>query len=236
MSLRPRFPGFLGFALYVGCLFSKTYGDDYNVQISSLDSRNSSSINNLVTRNLWYANSFSINTGANNNGVVNSLYIALAPTDFAQSTSLRVSVYDNMSDSRGDMPNNSIGEFVYNSSLTYPGTVRNAGYELTGGLKLADAKYWFVVSTDKDVSASWLKMNQRFNMESAYASIMPEIVARDNATGLWNSVSSGDQMMRFAINTPVPEPSTMILGSIVAVCLGLTAYCKSRFKKVRNVV
>ena len=151
---------------------------------------------------------------------------------------LVVEVYSNDSSQKRNVPKESLATFKYNGS-SYPnsGNVKNAGYILTDGefLSLSDARYWVVVSTDKYVDVKWLKKRQEVPDVTKYASILSEVMKKDVGKDTWNLDSEDRVMMRFAINTPVPEPSTYVLGLIAAGSLAMTGRYHSRRKKALNV-
>jgi hypothetical protein len=130
--------------------------------------------------------------------------------------------------------------------VTYPGSVAHVAYSyvptgLETQLELPNAKYWLVVSTNEKLQeydlekVSWFKKSQTTDEVGEFASILPDIKEYNVTTGKWSEVQSGNQMFRFAINNPVPEPSTYVLGLIAAGSLAMTGRYHSRRKKALNV-
>ena len=229
--------GFLAIALTFSHFGSVTRADQYEVNVSSLSSKENSGDSSTVTNKLWYANAFTIQAGDKNAAYFNSIFLALDPRDMSDA-GLVVEVYSNDSTENRNVPKESLATFKYNGS-SYPnsGNVKNAGYILTDGdfLSLSDARYWVVVSTDKDVDVKWLKKRQEVPDVTKYASILSEVMKKDVGKDTWNLDSEDRVMMRFAINTPVPEPSTYVLGLIAAGSLAMTGRYHSRRKKALNV-
>ena len=230
--------GFLAIALTFSHFGSVTRADQYEVNVSSLSSKESGGDSSTVTNKLWYANAFTIQAGDKNTAYFNSILLALDPRDMSDAAGLDVEVYSNDSTENRNVPKESLATFKYNGS-SYPnsGDVKNAGYILTDGefLSLSDARYWVVVSTDKDVDVRWLKKRQDVPDVTKYASILSEVMKKDVGKDTWNLDSGGKEMMRFAINTPVPEPSTYVLGLIAAGSLAMTGRYQSLRKKALNV-
>jgi hypothetical protein len=229
---------FLAIALTFSHFGAETRADDYEVNVSSLSSKESGGDSSTVTNKLWYANAFTIQAGDKNTAYFNSIFLALDPRDMSDAAGLVVEVYSNDSTKKRNVPKESLGTFKYNGS-SYPNSdeVKNAGYILADGdfLSLSDAKYWVVVSTEKDVDVKWLKKQQDVPDVTKYASILSEVMKKDVGKDTWNLDSEDKVMMRFAINTPVPEPSTYVLGMIVAAILALTGRNQSLGKKALNV-
>ena len=229
--------GFLAIALTFSHFGSVTRADQYEVNVSSLSSKENSGDSSTVTNKLWYANAFTIQAGDKNTAYFNSIFLALDPRDMSDA-GLVVEVYSNDSTENRNVPKESLATFKYNGS-SYPnsGNVKNAGYILTDGdfLSLSDARYWVVVSTDKDVDVKWLKKRQEVPDVTKYASILSEVMKKDVGKDTWNLDSEDRVMMRFAINTPVPEPSTYVLGLIAAGSLAMIGRYQSRRKKALNV-
>ena len=230
--------GFLAIALTFSHFGSVTRADQYEVNVSSLSSKENSGDSSTVTNKLWYANAFTIQAGDKNTAYFNSIFLALDPRDMSDAAGLVVEVYSNDSSQKRNVPKESLATFKYNGS-SYPNSdeVKNAGYILADGdfLSLSDAKYWVVVSTEKDVDVKWLKKRQEVPDVTKYASILSEVMKKDVGKDTWNLDSEDRVMMRFAINTPVPEPSTYVLGLIAAGSLAMTGRYHSRRKKALNV-
>ena len=85
------------------------------------------------------------------------------------------------------------------------------------------------------MDVKWLKKRQEVPDVTKYASILSEVMKKDVGKDTWNLDSEYRVMMRFAINTPVPEPSTYVLGLIAAGSLAMTGRYHSRRKKALNV-
>lgn len=215
------------------------------VDVSSLPPGNGSDQQHDIKADLWYANAFTIDNTTS--GKFNTIFLALDPADNPPPTSiskaiaLDVNVYaSNPDGSVNYTPTGFKGSFSFNNSVSpYPGSVANAPYSYNGdpnqSLTLGADKYWIVVSANGNLasndSVSWFKKNQTTNEVGSFASILPDIREYNVNTGAWSTVNSGNQMMRFAINIPVPEPSTYVMSVIVAGALGLAGRYQARNKK-----
>lgn len=224
---------FLAIALTFSQFGSVTRAVDFEVDVTSLPDKNSGNENHSVTDKVWYANAFTIQTGVGNRGAFNSIFLALDPKDMANASDLTVEVYSNDSSQNEDIPKESLGLFKYSgTSYPNPENVENSGYLLFGAKQLAlpDDKYWVVVSTDQDVSIKWLKKSQIDPEEGKYASILSEVMKKELQNGSWNAEGNGNEMFRFAINNPVPEPSTYVLGAVMAGVLAFVNRYQARQK------
>lgn len=102
-----------------------------------------------------------------------------------------------------------------------------------------EVNYWLVVSnnnSEKGVKVEWAKTSSQdpiYN-ETGSASINPNTLNFLGNPGTWQPIGggggNGNQIMLFAL-VSAPEPSTYVLGSIVAGLLAMTAR-KPRFRKV----
>jgi len=59
---------------------------------------------------------------------------------------------------------------------------------------------------------------------------LPDIKKYTVSSGKWSSANEGNQMMRFAINNPVPEPSTYVLGAVMTGVLAFVSRYQARQK------
>ena len=233
---------FLAIALTFSQFGSVTRAVDL-VDVSSLQPDNSSDQQHDIKANLWYANAFTIdNTSA---GVFNTIFLALDPSDkppppsIDKAEALDVKIYaSNPDGSVNYTPLGFKGAFSYNPSVTpyysnKPGDVQvaNAPYSYNGNptqtISLPADRYWIVVSTNEKLNdytlqkVSWFKKSQKTNEVGDFGSILPDIKEYNVTTQKWSSVNEGNQMFRFAINIPVPEPSTYVLGAVMT---GLLAF------------
>ncbi len=220
------------------------------VDVSSLPPDNASDQQHDIKEKLWYANAFRIEgtPGGGGAGAFNTIFLALDPSDkppppsLDKASALDVRVYG--SDENGNVnftPGGLKGNFVYNPSVTYPGSVANVAYRYVPKvaetqLELTNAKYWLVVSTNEKLKeydlekVSWFKKSQTTDEVGESASILPDIKEYNVTTGKWSEVQSGNQMFRFAINNPVPEPSTYVLGAVMAGVLAFVNRYQARQK------
>ena len=221
------------------------------VDVTSLPPDNASDQQHDIKEKLWYANAFRIEgetpEGAEE-AAFNTIFLALDPSDnppppsIDKASALDVSVYG--SDENGNV-NYTVeglkGNFLYNPSVTYPGSVANVAYSyvptgLETQLELPNAKYWLVVSTNEKLQeydlekVSWFKKSQTTDEVGEFASILPDIKEYNVTTGKWSEVQSGNQMFRFAINNPVPEPSTYVLGAVMTGVLDFVNRYQARQK------
>ena len=86
---------FLAIALTFSHFGAETRADDYEVNVSSLSSKESGGDSSTVTNKLWYANAFTIQAGEKNTAYFNSIFLALAPRDMSDAAGLVVEVYSN---------------------------------------------------------------------------------------------------------------------------------------------
>ncbi len=233
---------FLAIALTFSQFGSVTRAADV-VDVSSLPPNIPADPFHDIKLDSWYANAFTINSAS---GKFSTIFLALDPSDnppppsIDKAASLDVNVYaSNPDGSVNYTPMGFRGEFLYNPVVgPYPGTVANAPYSLkhvsNQDLELSAGKYWIVVSANGNLasndSVSWLKKNQNTNVNGSYASILPDIRQYNVTNGSWSEVQSGSQMMRFAINNPVPEPSTYVLGAVMAGVLAFVNRYQARQK------
>jgi hypothetical protein len=243
---------FLAIALTFSQFGSVAQAVDF-VNVSSLPPDNASDQQHDIKEKLWYANAFRIEgetpEGAEE-AAFNTIFLALDPSDnppppsIDKASALDVSVYG--SDENGNV-NYTVeglkGNFLYNPSVTYPVSVANVAYsyvpkQTETQLVLPNAKYWLVVSTNEKLQeydlekVSWFKKSQTTDVSgpNAYASILPDIKEYNVTTGKWSSVNEGNQMFRFAINNPVPEPSTYVLGAVMTGVLTFVSRYQARQK------
>lgn len=218
------------------------------VNVTSLPPDNGSDQQHDIKAKLWYANAFRIEGTTTPEAAFNTIFLALDPFDnppppsIDKASALDVQVYG--SDASGDVDYTVTGlkgNFLYNPSVTYPGSVANVAYRYdpTGAetqLVLPNAKYWLVVSTNEKLleydleKVSWFKKSQTTDEVGEFASILPDIKEYNVTTGKWSEVQSGNQMFRFAINNPVPEPSTYVLGAVMTGVLAFVNRYQARQK------
>lgn len=238
-----RWASFLAIALTFSQFGAATQAVDV-VDVSSLPPDNASDQQHDVTEKLWYANAFRIEGTTTPEATFNTIFLALDPSDkpsppsIGKANALDVRVYG--SDANGDVDYTITGlkgNFVYNPSVTYPGSVANAAYSYDNTeLVLPNAKYWLVVSANKKLDdyksekVSWLKKSQKTDEVGDFASILPDIKKYTVSSGKWSSANEGNQMMRFAINNPVPEPSTYVLGAVMTGVLTFVSRYQARQK------
>lgn len=254
MKVFPKYnwASFLAIALTFSQFGSVTRAVDVDplvkVDVSSLPPGNASDQQHDIKAKLWYANAFRIEGTTTPEAAFNTIFLALDPSDnpplpsIDKASALDVSVY--ASDENGNV-NYTVeglkGNFLYKPSVTYPGSVANVAYSYvpTGEetqLELPNAKYWLVVSTNEKLQeydlekVSWFKKSQTTDEVGEFASILPDIKEYNVTTGKWSSVNEGNQMFRFAINNPVPEPSTYVLGAVMTGVIAFVNRYKARQK------
>ena len=214
------------------------------VDVTSLPPDNASDQQHDIKEKLWYANAFRIEGTTSEGAAFDTIFLALDPSDkpsppsIDKASALDVRVYG--SDTNGDVDYTTTGlkgNFVYNPSVTYPGSVANVAYRYDKTeLVLPNAKYWVFVSTNeklddyKSEKVSWFKKSQKTDEVGEFASILPDIKEYNVTTGKWSSVNEGNQMFRFAINNPVPEPSTYVLGAVMTGVLAFVNRYQARQK------
>ena len=218
------------------------------VDVTSLPPDNASDQQHDIKEKLWYANAFRIEGKTKPEATFDTIFLALDPFDkpppssIDKAEALDVRVY--ASDSNGDVDftdDGLRGSFVYTPDVYYPGTVQNVAYTFdkkdTDTLILPNAKYWVVVSTNeklddyKSEKVSWFKKSQKTDEVGEFASILPDIKEYNVTSKKWSSANEGNQMFRFAINNPVPEPSTYVLGAVMTGALAFVNRYQARQKK-----
>jgi hypothetical protein len=234
---------FLAIALTFSQFGAATQAVDL-VDVSSLPPDNASDQQHDIKEKLWYANAFTIDNTSN--GVFSTIFLALDPGDkppppsISKANALDVNVYGSNPDGSVNYTTSGLkGSFSYNNSVSpYPGSVANAPYSFNGdpnqSISLPNDKYWIVVSTNQNLATndkvSWFKKNQTTDEVGLFASILPDIREYNVTTGNWSTANSGNQMMRFAINVPVPEPSTYVLGAVMTGVLAFVSRYQARQK------
>jgi len=236
-----RWASFLAIALTFSQFGSVAQAVDV-VNVSSLPPDNASDQQHDIKANLWYANAFEITTSE---ATFSTIFLALDPFDkppppsIDKANALDVRVYK--SDPNGDVDfteNGRLGSFVYTPGVSYDSPVQNVAYtyDQSDPLILNNAKYWIVVSTNENLNdynlekVSWFKKSQKTDEVGEFASILPDIKEYNVTTGKWSSVNEGNQMFRFAINNPVPEPSTYVLGAVMTGVLAFVSRYQARQK------
>lgn len=225
----------------------------FHIDVSSLTvNPYNPSNHHSVSVNKWYANAFVTHNGPGFEAEVDEIKLALKLNQAIDATKLYVQIYSNAGVNH---VGNALagGQFFLNDDPNSITPDADGVYTLrydtnNGGVKLAGGtKYWLVVgSTDSTLSGTgqnrvdWLKTNPQADVVGDGATILRDI---EKSTQIWESGDSGqswvvcwtpdqgNQMMRFAISTP--EPSTYILGSIIAAVLAFTAR-SPRFRKLHE--
>lgn len=241
-------PAFLtGLALFLTANLNLTApvqsADLFEIDVSSLDvDPYNPNVHHSVAINKWYANAFVTHNSDTDISKPDIIKLALRLNDPGDVSKLYVQIYNNVGD-------NHVGFALDDGQFTFQGDVSSLSPDSdgvytvdfqtgNGGVTLyGDTKYWLVVgSTDSSLNGTgqnrvdWLKTNPQSDVVGTGATILRDI---EKSTQIWQSGDNGqtwqvcwtpdqgNQMMRFAIATP--EPSTYVLGTIVAAILAFTA-------------